>query len=150
MGKRNAGEFMKTILAVLLFCSVRLFASSDPCNSDQTYKQHALANITSATTTSLVSVPSNPAQRVFVCAVTAQLFSTTTASTVKLVSGTGTSCSSPTDQTATYTNAAGATAVVQLTGPGSVLTVPTASGLCATSTVGSTPAIAVDVTYVLQ
>lgn len=141
---------MKRLLFIILLCSAPLFASSDPCNSDQTNKLHALANITTATTTSLVAVPSNPAQQIYVCSITAQLFSTTTASTLKFVSGTGAACTSAADRTATYTNASGATAVVQLNGPGYVIAVPAASGLCATSTVGSTPAIAVDVTYALQ
>jgi len=141
---------MKRLICVLLLCSAPLFASADPCTSDQTVKLHALANITTATTTSLVAVPSNPAQQIYVCAITAQLFSTTTASTVKFVTGTGAACSSPATVTATYTNAAGATATVNLNGSANLLTVPAASGLCATSTVGSTPAIAVDVTYVLQ
>lgn len=141
---------MKRILFILLLCAGRLFASADPCTSDQTVKLHALANITTATTTSLVAVPSNPAQQIYVCSITAQLFSTTTANTLKFVSGTGAACSSPADRTATYTNAAGATAAVNLNGSPNLLTVPAASGLCATSTVGSTPAIAVDVTYVLQ
>jgi len=140
----------RMILAVLLLSSVCAFASADPCTSDQTTKQHAFANITTATTTSLVGVPTNPAQAIYVCSVSAQLFSTTTASTLKLVTGTGAACSSPTTVTATYTNAAGATAPVQIQGGNNVLTVPLTQGLCATSTVGSTPAIAVDVTYVLQ
>ena len=141
---------MKRLLFILLLCSAPRFASADPCASDQTLKLHAFANISSATTTSLVGVPANPQQAIFVCSVSAQLFSTTTASTLKLVTGTGTTCSSPTDATATYTNASGATAPVQLTGANNLLRVPLASGLCATTTVGSTPAIAVDVTYVLQ
>src|SRR5690348_4065908 len=141
---------MKRLLFILLLCSARLFASADPCTSDQTNKLHAFANITTATTTSLVGVPANPQQAIYVCSVNAQLFSTTTASTVKLVTGTGAACSSPATVTATYTNAAGATAAVELNGSSNLLTVPLASGLCATTTVGSTPAIAVDVTYVIQ
>ena len=140
----------RLFIFALLLCSVQVFASADPCSNDQAVKKHAFANITTATTTSLVAVPTNPAQAIVVCSVSAQLFSTTTASTVNFVTGTGSTCSSPTTVTATYTNAAGATAQVLLSGGNNVLTVPLASGFCAVSTVGSTPAIAVDVTYVLQ
>ena len=149
MGYRD-NRLMKKLIIALFLCSARLFASQDPCTSDQTNKQHVFANISSATTTSLVAVPANPQQAIFVCSVNAQLFSTTTASTIKFVSGTGAACSSPTDRTATYTNASGATAAVELNGSNDLLTVPLASGFCATTTVGSTPAIAVDVTFVLQ
>jgi len=136
----------RLILVLLLCCAPRLFASTDPCASDQTNKLHAFATPTSATTTSLIAVPANPAQSIYVCAATVQLFSTTTVDTAKLVTGTGTTCSSPADATALYTNAAGTSAAVQLPG----LKVPALSGLCIVTTVGSTPSIAVDVTFVLQ
>lgn len=142
---------MKRILFVLLLLSsAQVFASQDPCNSDQVVKKHAFAAISSATTTSLVAVPANPAQTIFVCSANAQLFSTTTANTLLFVTGTGAACSSPVTVSATYTNAAGASASIALSNSNNVLTVPAASGFCATSTVGSTPTIAVDVTYVLQ
>lgn len=142
---------MKRLFFVtLLLCSARVFASQDPCNSDQIVKQHAFAQITTATTTSLIAVPANPAQAIFVCSANAQLFSTTTADTLKFVTGTGAACSSPVTVSATYTNAAGATASVALSNSPNVLTVPAASGFCATTTVGSTPTVSVDVTYVVQ
>lgn len=137
---------MKRLLLVLLLCCPPLFASTDPCNSDQTLKQHAFATPTTATTTSLIAVPANPAQSIYVCAATVQLFSTTTVSTAKLITGTGAACSSPADATALYTNAAGTSATVPLPG----LKVPALSGLCIVTTVGSTPSIAVDVTFVTQ
>ena len=140
----------RLLIFALLLCSVQVFASADPCSSDQVVKKHAFVNITTATTTSVIAVPTNQQQAIFVCSVSGQLFSTTTASTLNFVTGTGAACSSPTTVTATYTNAAGATAPILLSGGNNVLTVPLASGFCAVSTVGTTPAIAVDVTYVIQ
>jgi hypothetical protein len=141
---------VKRLILCIIVLSGMAFASADPCNSDQVVKKHAFAAISTATTTSLIAVPANPAQQIFVCSANAQLFSTTTSNTLLFVTGTGAACSSPVTVSATYTNAAGASAPVSLSSSNNVLTVPAASGFCATSTVGSTPTIAVDVTYVLQ
>ncbi len=145
---------MKNLLCVCLLalaCAGSAFASADPCLDNQLVKQHAFANITTATTTSLVAVPANPAQKIFVCSITVQIASTTTASTVLFESGTGAACSSPTALTATYTSGnAGGNVPVQISASGDVFTVAVGSGLCAVSTVGSTPTTAVDVVFVLQ
>lgn len=143
-------------VAVLVLASVAAFAAADPCSSPDVAKKHAFANITIATTTSLVAVPSNPAQSIFVCALVAQISGTgATPDTVLFESGTGASCSSPTAVTATYTNGGTAaspfTAFVEVATGQNVLTVALGSGLCALSTAASSgTAIAVDVTYVLQ
>jgi hypothetical protein len=145
---------MKNLIAVCLLALASVgtaFASADPCLDNQLVKKHAFANITTATTTSLVAVPANPAQQIVVCSIVAQVASTTTASTVLFESGTGAACSSPTALTATYTSGnAGGNVAVQVSASGTVLTVAAGSGLCALTTVGSTPTTAVDVVYVLQ
>lgn len=128
--------------------------TTDPCGNPSVLKSHAFANITTATTTALVAVSGTT--NIYVCGIDAQLESTTTPDTVLFEKGTGAACvGTPTAITATYTNGSGTTltAAEQLhLGFGGQTYLPTGAsqGLCAVSTVGSTPAIAVDVTFVQQ
>ncbi len=142
------------ILVASLFLSTVAFAAADPCASEQYVKQHAFANITTATTTQLIAPPALQVGNnvIFVCQVTVQLTSTTTANTVLFEQGTGAACSSPTVLTATYTNPAGNSALVTLGGAAANFfkTTTPGTGLCAVTTVGSTPTIAVDVSYFIQ
>lgn len=122
----------------------------DPCQASGVAKLHAFNNITTATTTTVV--PLSASTVIYVCQVTFNIASTTTASTVFLEQGTGAACATgPTALTATYTNAGGtilATAVNIGGGAATTFKTTAANGLCAVSTVGSTPTTAVDITYV--
>jgi hypothetical protein len=124
----------------------------DPCNANGVAKLHAFANITTATTTALVAVSGSTA--VYVCEVDFELASTTTADTVLFEQGTGAACAgTPTSLTATYTNAATAIATFSKSlgsGASTNFKVAASNGLCAVSTVGTTPTISVDVEYVQQ
>ncbi|HLJ25318.1 MAG TPA: hypothetical protein VKY85_01260 [Candidatus Angelobacter sp.] len=132
--------------------------TTDPCQNAQVLKSHFFANITTATTTALVT-PSG-ALNFYVCGIDVQLDSTTTGDTIKFVSGTGTACATPAGCnagtcTATYSNAASTTVTTSLNlklgfGGQTYFAVGSGNGLCATTTVGSTPTIAVDVTGVQQ
>jgi hypothetical protein len=125
---------------------------ADPCQASGVPKLHAFANITTATTTALVAVSGSTT--VFVCEIDFELASTTSADTVLFEQGTGVACaSSPVALTSTYTNSAATFVdVFHHIGGGSSTNFKTAAsnGLCAVSTVGSTPTISVDVEYVQQ
>jgi hypothetical protein len=132
--------------------------TTDPCQDAQVLKTHFFANITTATTTALVT-PSG-ALNVYVCGIDVQLDSTTTGDTIKFVSGTGTACATPAGCnagtcTATYSNAASTTVTTSENfkfgfGGGTYLSVGAGNGFCATTTVGTSPTIAVDVTAIQQ
>jgi len=121
---------------------------ADPCQSTSVIKAIAFANITTATTTSLVGV--NGTKAIYVCQIVAQLNSST-ASTVLFEYGTGAACSSPIVLTATYTNSTLVSEVVTIGGGASaIMSTPGAEGLCAVTTVGTSPTIPVTVSYVQQ
>jgi hypothetical protein len=122
---------------------------ADPCQSSSTKKLSSFANITTATTTGLVNASAG--QSVYVCQIVAQLNSTT-ASTILFEQGTGVACAtSPMALTATYSNGTLVSAPVIL-GGGSATSFSTSSGtgLCAVTTVGTSPTIPVTVTYFVQ
>ncbi len=123
---------------------------ADPCASPGAVKQSAFANITTATTTTIVPILNQTL--IFVCQIVAQLNSTT-ASTILFEYGTGASCSTGTVvKTATYTNSTLVSAPVILGGgSASVFATPfSANGVCAVTTVGTSPTIPVTITYVQQ
>lgn len=126
--------------------------ASDPCLDVSALKTSAFANISTAATTSLVALSGT--SRVYVCGFQVVSSSTTTANTIYLEYGGGAACAtSPTVLTPTYSNlAAAATPATIQFGPGSSVLTPTpaGTGLCAVTTVGSTPVISVLVTYVQQ
>jgi hypothetical protein len=121
----------------------------DRCNQSGTAKSFFQANITTATTTSLV--PVNGAQVIYLCKVTVSMIGTVAADTIQLEYGTGAACvTTQTPITAVHSSGiltAGATVInFDLSGTASA-----ASGvLCAVSTVGTGPNIAVMGTYVQQ
>lgn len=121
----------------------------DPCETSSTAKITAFANITTATTTSLVA-PSGTT-RVFVCEIVAQLNSTT-ASTILFEQGTGAACATaPAAMTATYTNSTLVSEAIPLgAGNGTFLTTGPGGGFCAVTTVGTSPTIPVTITFVQQ
>lgn len=132
--------------------------STDPCANPSVLKSHVFANITTATTTSLVALSGSTA--IYVCGIDVQLDSITTGDTIKFVSGTGSACATPAGCnsgtcTATYSNAASTTVTTSENfklgfGAGTYLSAGSGNGFCATTTVGTSPTIAVDVTYVQQ
>lgn len=128
--------------------------ATDPCQNPGLLKSSAFVNITTATTTALVAVSGTTA--VYVCQITAELSNSTTASTILFEQGTGATCAgAPTALTATYANAttvATVSSVPIVIGGGSAMAFKTAAsnGLCAVTTVGTTPTIAVTVTFVQQ
>jgi hypothetical protein len=126
----------------------------DPCASSAVVKSHAFANITTAITTALV--PVSGSTNIFVCGINFDLASATS-STILFESGTGSACAVVTGCvssgicSATYRNGAIAEQPYQLGyGAGTVFSTGAGNGLCALTTVGTSPNIAVDVTYVQQ
>lgn len=124
--------------------------ASDPCQDVSAIKTSAFANITTATTTALVAPSAG--LNIYVCSYQISSFSTTTTNTVILENGTGASCvTSPTALSPTYSNSTFSAPIVWQEGPAATLFATGASqGLCALTTVGSTPIIAVRVSYVQQ
>jgi hypothetical protein len=119
---------------------------TDPCLSSGYVKSSVFANISTATTTALVAVSGSTV--VYVCAINAEINSTT-ASTILFEQGTGTACaSSPVALTATYTNSTVAALPLKLESTGMVFATAASNGLCAVTTVGTGPTIPVTVTYV--
>lgn len=124
--------------------------ASDPCEDVSAIKLSAFANITTATTTALVA-PSGTTN-IYVCSYQVSSFSTTTTNTVILENGTGAACAtSPTALTPTYSNSTFTAPIIWHEGPGATLfATGTSQGLCALTTVGSTPVISVKISYVQQ
>lgn len=128
--------------------------TNDPCANPGVIKSSAFVNITTATTTALVAVSGTTA--VYVCQITAELSNSTTASTILFEQGTGVACAgAPVSLTPTYANATTAATVSSVPiviGGGSAMATKTAAanGLCAVTTVGTTPTIGVMVTFVQQ
>ena len=126
--------------------------TTDPCASSGTLKKHAFANITTATTTSLVAVSGSTT--VYLCSVNYNMVATVAADTIYLEQGTGASCAgSPTAITATVSSGIltnGAVNYASATVPGTFVATAASNGLCAVTTVGTGPTIAVDVAYVQQ
>jgi hypothetical protein len=122
----------------------------DPCASN-TPRSSAFATITTATTTALVAVSGTTT--VFPCQIIITSTSTVTANTVLIEQGTGAACAGgPTALTPTF-NFGIATALVAIpigSGQTTALKVTAANGLCAVTTVGTTPSIGVLVTYIQQ
>lgn len=124
--------------------------SLDPCQSSSIAKQHAFANITTATTTALVAVSGT--LNIYICGIDVQMNSTT-ANTVLFEKGTGTACATgATAVTGTYTNATLVSEAIHLGfgGHGYLAPLGAGQGFCAVSTVGTGPTIVVDVTFVQQ
>lgn len=129
---------------------VNIAGSTDPCQNSSVLKSSAFANITTATTTALVA-PSGTTN-IYVCSYVISSFSTATTNTVILENGTGASCATaPSALSPTYTNSTFSAPVIWSEGSGGTLfSTGTSQGLCALSTVGSTPVIFVRFTYVQQ
>lgn len=142
------------LLLLLLFAGIAHAQSgpNDPCNSSATQKQTAFANITTATTTALVPVSNNTA--IFICSVLVTMTATVAADTLLFEQGTGSSCAgTPTALTATYSSGiltAGATVLPWGSGSGTLFKTAASNGLCAVTTVGTGPSIAVTITFVQQ
>lgn len=128
-------------------------SNTDPCMSPDIAKLSAPINITSATTTSLVSVSGSTV--VYVCGFAVTINQeATTADTIAFEYGTGAACTSPTLLTGTFgaggVTAATAPIVVQAGHGGTTIFKSAASnGICAL-TVGTTPSFQGFLTYVQQ
>lgn len=129
--------------------------STDSCQDLSQQKTSAFANITTATTTALVA-PSGTTN-IYVCSYEITSFSATTPNTVILENGTGAACAtSPTALSPTMTQSAATVAppaqpiIWRRQGPGTVFQTGTSQGLCALTTVGTTPNIAIWITYIQQ
>jgi len=126
--------------------------STDPCASSAIAKSHAFATITSATTTALVAVSGSTV--VYVCEIDFEISGTTTGGTALFEQGTGAACAAAVvSKTATYTDAAGTVTDLFFklgSGNSTFFLTTAANGVCAVTTVGSTPSIPVDITYVQQ
>lgn len=120
----------------------------DPCASPGILPSSAFANISTATTTALVAV--SGATTVYVCGIEMTSTSTVTANTIIFEQGTGVACaSSPVSLTATFNNGITGADIIQWGNAGRTIFKTAASnGLCAVSTVGTTPAIGITVAYV--
>ncbi len=128
-----------------------VIGTTDPCQNSSIAKSSAFANITTATTTALV--PVSGATVVYVCGLVLNMTGTTTPDTVIFQQGTGAACSgSPVALTSTFSSGVltqGGTSVTY--GSGSTIFKTAASnGLCALTTIATTPTIAVQITYVQQ
>lgn len=127
--------------------------NTDPCQSSAIIKRSAFANITTATTTALVTPVA--AQNVTVCGVTVDMVATVTADTILLEQGTGATCGgAPTALTPAFSSGvltSGGT-VVSFGHAGQMVFKTTAvnNGICAVTTVGTGPSIAVHITFVQQ
>lgn len=123
-------------------------SDTDPCSSGGIATTSAFVNITTATTTAIVPVSASTV--VYVCAIAMSSVSTTTANTVIFEQGTGAACAgSPTSLTHTFNNGvANADSVVWGGGNRTLFKTAAANGLCAVTTVGSTPTIGITVTYI--
>jgi hypothetical protein len=121
----------------------------DPCQSPLIAKQSTFQNITSATTTALVAVSGST--NVYVCAVYINNTSTTTPNTLILEQGSGTACaSSPVSLTATLNFPVSNGSSTVWGGSAGTLfrTSAGGNGICAVTTVGSTPQVNLTITYV--
>jgi hypothetical protein len=121
----------------------------DPCQSPLIAKSSAFLNITSATTTALVAVSGST--NVYVCSVFISNVSTTTPNTLLFEQGTGTACvGTPTAITSTINFAvANGNNVAWGATAGTIFhTTAGGNGICAVSTVGSTPQINLTISYV--
>jgi hypothetical protein len=145
----SGGASANTYQLDYIFNSTGMLNPADPCTSAA--KQSAFANITTATTTALVPAPTSAQARVYVCGIIAQLNSTT-ASTVLFEQGTGASCAgTPTALTATYTNSTIVSEPI-LVGNGSatVFSGAPGNGICAVTTVGTSPTIPTTISFVVE
>jgi len=124
--------------------------SADPCAVGP--KQSAFANITTATTTALVPVSSLTS--VYVCGFSLDMVATVAADTLLFEQGAGATCvTSPTAISPTYSSGiltTGAVPIAYGNGGAAIMKTAPGNGLCAVSTVGTGPSIAVLVSYVQQ
>jgi hypothetical protein len=126
-------------------------AAVDPCFGN-TQKSSAFLNLTTATTSTIVGLTANTA--IYVCSYVIVMSGTTAADTVAFVVGTGVNCvTSPTTISATFNSGIltqGATTIASSSGAGQALVATLNRALCVTSTVGTSPNINVQITYVQQ
>lgn len=126
----------------------------DLCQSNTIQKSTVFANITTATTTALVT-PSG-STRVYVCGYTIGMTGTTTPNTVIFQQGTGAACAgSPTSISMTHRGAGTGASTLNIISVGyagqSVLApTPAGTGLCVLTTVATTPQIDIQVSVIQQ
>lgn len=121
----------------------------DPCQDNAVAKQSIFKNISSATTTAVIT--SSASTVIYVCGYDIQMTSTVTADTLLLQDGTGAAwVTTQVPKTPTYNS--GITTINISVGFGGQSVFQTAAGgeICAVSTVGTGPVIALMVTYVQQ
>lgn len=119
----------------------------DPCQNPYVTKQSIFKNITTATTTAVIAASGT--QTIYVCGYQFQMTSTVAADTVLLEDGTGAACvTTQVVKTPTYNS--GITTINIPVGFSGLSVFQTAAGgeICALSTVGTGPVIALFITYV--
>lgn len=128
---------MKSLVLVLALCSAaaaqQMVPAATLCN------QSSLLQMTTATTTQIVALASG--QEVRVCAYEIQGSTTATATTLKLVSGTGTNCGTGTaNLTPAWNMPASSTALPMASGSGigELFSTPVGAALCATNSAAGT------------
>jgi len=149
-------RLLAALLLALLFCNAahaqQTVRGTDPCFAN--LPTSVSVNISSATTTSVVSISGTKV--VYVCGFALTIAPSATADTAQFEYGTGAACSSPTALTGTFGNGvtvAASSAIAQTVahgGAGGTLFVaPSGTGLCILSA-GSAVNIQGVVTYVQQ
>jgi hypothetical protein len=129
--------------------------TTDPCQSPAAQKNSVQVTITTATTTALVAVSGSTV--VYSCGFQIVASDTTTANTVQLEYGSGAACAtSPIALTPNYNTGVQTAGAIPFilsygtAGQSSLKPTPTGNGVCALTTVGSTPSIQILYTYVQQ
>lgn len=126
--------------------------STDPCQNPSVIKSSTFANITTATTTAIVT--SSGSTKVYVCGFAFDMVATTAADTLLLEDGTGAACATTqVPKTATFSSGILTNGSEQLAvglGGQTVFSTAASGEVCAVSTVGTGPTIALQVSYVQQ
>lgn len=149
---------MKRLLLVLALLTASCFAQTgsnslpDPCQNQNAAKQSVVINVSSATTTALVTVSGTT--KVYVCGFSLTILGlATTGGTAQFESGTGVACASNAAVlTGSFLGANTAGASTPITSPplsGSVTATPAANGLCLVTT-GTAPSFQGIVTFIQQ
>jgi len=120
----------------------------DPCAAPGVLKSHKFANITTSTTTQIIAVSGST--NIYICGIDVQLNSTTS-STILFEHGTGAACTGTVSDTATYSNGGLTSETIHMGfGAGTYYATGASQGVCAVTTVGTSPTISVDITMVQQ
>jgi hypothetical protein len=126
--------------------------TTDPCLSPNVAKQSGYSQITTATTTLLIT--GQTGKSIYLCSLSVNMVATVAADTVYFEQGTGATCGTGTStSTATYSSGIMANGSLTFSFPGSgEVLAPMSSGtsFCAVTTVGTGPSIGLTYTYIIQ